>query len=150
MTETDFFNITKAMNPTQTGLVDITEIDKIIRQSLNGVSNAQLQEDIIENVARAFNGDNEFIRRELLKADIQRRGLIDSSAFAETLRVNAPPTIDFPANDIMFLTLKYPTSAQQQKIDLNLFMDDLLRVMQKKSVTPGHYNQQTAAIQAAE
>ena len=40
LTETDFFNLTKAMNPTQTGLVDIAEIDRVIRQSLNGVSDA--------------------------------------------------------------------------------------------------------------
>lgn len=146
LTDTDFFNMTKAMNPTQTGLVDIAEIDRVIRQAINGVPNGQLQEDIIENVIRAFNGDMDFVRRELIKADLQGRGLIDTNSFAETLRINAPPTVNFPTNDIMFLILKYPSAAQQQKIDLNLFMDDFRRVMQKKSITPGIYNQQAAAL----
>lgn len=119
------------MNPTQTGLVDIAEIERIIKKAVNGISNPQLQEEIIESIARAFNGDHTFLLRELSKADTTGRGLVDTGAFSETIRINCPPQFDFPANDIMFLALKYP---QQGKLDINLFLDDMKRVMLKKGI----------------
>lgn len=40
---------------------------------------SQLQDDVIERIARAFNGDDMYLMRELLNCDTTGRGMIESS-----------------------------------------------------------------------
>jgi hypothetical protein len=40
---------------------------------------SQLQDDVVERIVRAFNGDDMYLMRELLKLDTSGRGMVESS-----------------------------------------------------------------------
>ena len=71
-------------------MIELREIEATVRRAISGNTDLQLQEDIIEKLARAFLGDDNYLNSVLLRADFEGRGRIKASDFVSILKQNSP------------------------------------------------------------
>lgn len=62
---------------------------------------------------------------------------MQTAQFVSCLKACAPQTAQFTTNDLRFLAMKYEEPGGQMAV--NAFMDDLRRVMMRKSIARGNY-----------
>ncbi len=67
-------------------MIDLREIESAIRRAISGSTDLQLQEDILEKLARAYLGDDNYLNMVLSGADFEGRGRIKASDFVNILK----------------------------------------------------------------
>jgi hypothetical protein len=108
LSEIDFDNLYAALDPHRTGLLDIRVLEDTLKKQFGAANSVStLQDDILERIIRAFNGDDVFIVRELSKLDPLGRGLIEGSKFIDAIRSHCPQHVQFSSNDLLFLAKRY-------------------------------------------
>jgi len=75
----DLDNIFDALDNRRSGYISISQLDETMRKFIGTKNLSQLQDDVVERIARAFNGDDMYLMRELLKLDTTGRGMVESS-----------------------------------------------------------------------
>lgn len=126
LTANDLDNIFAALDNRRSGYISISQLDETMRKFIGTKNLSQLQDDVIERIARAFNGDDMYLMRELLNCDTTGRGMIESSQFANLLMTNSPSSFQLAPNDLLFLAKKYSNgSFNSNVIDVNLFISDI-------------------------
>ena len=78
-TMNDLDNIFAALDNRRSGYISISQLDETMRKFIGTKNLSQLQDDVVERIARAFNGDDMYLMRELLKLDNTGRGMVESS-----------------------------------------------------------------------
>lgn len=90
LSQSDFQNFSSLLNASPQGTIELREIESAIRRAISGSTDLQLQEDILEKIARAFLGDDQYLNSVLLRADTEGRGRIKASDFVNIIKSNSP------------------------------------------------------------
>jgi len=78
-----------------------------------------IEDEIIEKLIRTFNGDLNFLQRELTKIDPMGRGILDTSLFVQGIKSYLPQTIDITNKDLILIGKRYENIQFGGKFDLN-------------------------------
>jgi hypothetical protein len=81
-----------------------------------------MYDDVLLRVARAFNGDDSFLAREMLKrASMMSPNHVEQQVFTSVIRYYQPSQASqLSLNDVMFLARKY-TNEATKLVDINAF-----------------------------
>lgn len=99
-----------------------------------------MQDDIMERIIKAFNGDDSFLLKELMALDRSGRGLVDIANFVDFFLRNAPQHIQFLRNDLMFLGQKYAKPMNNNLVDINEFLNEFARIRKANGFNAGYYH----------
>lgn len=99
-----------------------------------------IEDEIIEKLIRIFNGDLNFLQRELTKIDPMGRGILDTSLFVQGIKSYLPQIIDITNKDLILIGKRYENIQFGGKFDLNQFINDIRYLMSRKGISEGIYN----------
>lgn len=106
LTQQDIDAIFDNLDEGRTGMVEIIKVDQAIRNHTS-LSVPQMQDEIIEKIIKAFNGDDAYVLRELSLLDKSGRGFMDIPSFVNFFVRNSPPHLKLTETDMQFLAMKY-------------------------------------------
>lgn len=99
-----------------------------------------MEEEILEKLARSFNGDLAFLQRELSKLDPMGRGIIETPQFVQGIKSYLPGTAGMSNKDLIFVGKRYENIQMSGKFELSQFLNELRFIMNRKGVSEGTYN----------
>lgn len=109
-----------------TGQVDVRALDGLLSKVTAKKPLGDLYEEVLERIARLFNGDDGFLSREMTKrASMQSPTQVETQVFCSVIRDYQPnQSGQLSLNDVMFLAKKYASSNNPQLLTIGSFVND--------------------------
>ena len=126
------------------GQVDVRALDALLYKVTAKKPLGDLYEEVLERVARLFNGDDGFLSREMTKrASMQSPTQVETQVFCSVIRDYQPnQSGQLSLNDVMFLAKKYASPNNPQLLTIGSFVTDFRQIVQKRGMMAGMFNPQ--------
>jgi hypothetical protein len=138
--EQDLSAFFAALDLTGQNVIAVAAIDGLFKKYLQQRPKQMIEEEIIEKLIRTFNGDLNFLQKELSKIDPMGRGILDTPLFVQGIKSYLPQTVNFTNKDLIFISKRYENIQLSGKLELNQFLNELRFIMNRKGIQEGTYN----------